>query len=117
MSSDLLLVLVVVAVALFVAKRLFIGGKVSSKTVLEKLKAGAKVVDVRSREEFRDGAYPGAINIPLQDLARRLGELPKDKPVILYCASGARSAAAARAMKQAGFTDVLNAGGLSDMPR
>ena len=43
-------------------------------------------------------------------------EIPRDRPVVLYCASGARSSAAARAMKQAGFADVLNAGGLADMP-
>ena len=70
----------------------------------------------RESDEFRDGAYPGAKNIPLADLGRRLGEIPKDRPVVLYCASGARSSSAARAMKQAGYSDVINAGGLADMP-
>ena len=41
---------------------------------------------------------------------------PKDKPIVLYCASGARSGQGARFLKQAGFTDVINAGGLDDMP-
>ena len=41
---------------------------------------------------------------------------PKDKPIVLYCASGARSGQGARLLKQAGFTDVINAGGLDDMP-
>lgn len=81
-----------------------------------KLESGAIIVDVRTPEEFRDGAYPGAKNIPLSDLGRRLGEIPKDKPVILYCASGVRSSSAAQAMKQAGYADVTNAGGLGDMP-
>ena len=89
----------------------------ASSIVIEKIKSGAKIVDVRSAEEFRDGAYPGAVNIPLNELSRRLGEIPKDKPVVLYCMSGARSASAARVLKQAGFPDVVNAGGLSDMPR
>jgi len=89
---------------------------VASSVVAEKIKAGAKVVDVRSPEEFRDGFYAGAINIPLQDLGRRMAEIPKDKPVVLYCASGARSAMAARVLKQAGYADVVNAGGLGDMP-
>jgi len=84
--------------------------------VKQKIDDGALVIDVRSPEEFRDGAYPGARNIPISSLGARLGELPKERPVVLYCASGARSAAAARALKQAGFTDVVNAGGLSDMP-
>ena len=88
-----------------------------ASTVKEKIAAGATIVDVRTPGEFRDGAYPGAVNIPVQDLDRQMGEIPKDKPVVLYCASGARSAAAARALKQAGYPDVVNAGGLGDMPR
>ncbi|MGC4118740.1 MAG: rhodanese-like domain-containing protein [Myxococcales bacterium] len=89
----------------------------ASKVVIEKIKAGAKVVDVRSPDEFRDGAYTGAVNIPLQDLQRRLAEIPKDQPVVLYCASGARSSMGARILKQAGYADVINAGGLDDMPQ
>ena len=42
---------------------------------------------------------------------------PKDTPIVLYCASGARSGQAMRFLKQNGFTDVINAGGLDDMPR
>jgi phage shock protein E len=107
----------VVAVGAWLILKRFIGGKAAMSTVKQKIEAGAKVVDVRSPEEFRDGGYPGAVNIPLQALAGRLGELPKDKPVVLYCASGARSGMAARQLRQAGFADVTNAGGLSDMPR
>lgn len=89
-----------------------------SNSISEKIKAGARVVDVRTPDEFADGAYPGAVNIPLAALLARLPELePKDRPVVLYCASGARSAQAARLLKQAGFVDVVNAGGLDDMPR
>ncbi len=83
--------------------------------VKQKIEAGAVIVDVRTPEEFRDGAYPGALNIPVSNLAGRLSEIPKDKPVVLYCASGARSASAARTLKQAGYADVINAGGLGDM--
>lgn len=89
----------------------------SSNIVSERIKSGAMIVDVRTPEEFGDGAYPGAKNIPVQDLARRLGEIPKDKAVVVYCASGGRSSAAARLLKQAGYADVVNAGGLGDMPR
>jgi phage shock protein E len=108
----------VVAVAGFlVVRKLLKGGKVAQNVVMEKIKAGAQIVDVRSPEEFRDGFYPGAVNIPVQDIARRLGELKKDKTVVLYCASGGRSGMAARVLKQAGYADVINAGGLGDMPR
>jgi phage shock protein E len=72
---------------------------------------------VRNPDEFRDGSYAGALNIPLAALLARQAELgPKDKPIVLFCASGARSGLGARLLKQAGFTDVVNAGGLADMP-
>jgi len=93
------------------------GGRVSSSVVLEKIKAGAKIVDVRSTGEFQSGAYPGAVNIPVQELEARLGELPMDRPIVVYCASGGRSAAAERMLRARGFTDVVNGGGLSQMPR
>jgi phage shock protein E len=114
---DPLTVAIVAVIAYLVLKRLIGGGRVAASIVKEKIDGGARIVDVRSPAEFQDGAYPGAINIPLPDIQRRLGELPKDKAVIVYCASGARSAMAARAIRQAGFTDVINAGGLRDMPR
>ncbi len=86
-------------------------------SILEKIKAGARVVDVRTREEFADGHYDGAVNVPVDVLTRRLGELgAKTDSYVLYCASGARSAYAARLLKSAGFVDVVNAGGLDDMP-
>jgi rhodanese-related sulfurtransferase len=89
-----------------------------ASSILDKIKAGARIIDVRNPDEFREGAYPQAKNIPLPTLAMRLNELePKDKPIVLYCASGARSAQAARILKQSGFTDIVNAGGLDDMPR
>jgi len=86
-------------------------------SVEQKIKAGAVIVDVRSQDEFADEHFPKALNIPVNELAARAGEIgPKDKPVVLYCASGARSAMGARILKSLGFADVVNAGGLSDMP-
>lgn len=82
-----------------------------------KIASGAIVVDVRSPGEFMGGSFPGALNIPLPDLSRRMAELPKEKSIIVYCASGARSAAARSALLQAGYADVINAGGLRNMPR
>lgn len=107
----------IVAVGAFLVLRRFIGGKASMSIVKQKIEAGASIVDVRTPEEFRDGGYPGAVNIPLQALGARMNEIPKDKPVVLYCASGGRSGMAARQLKQAGWADVTNAGGLGDMPR
>jgi phage shock protein E len=90
----------------------------AASIIMEKIKAGAKIIDVRTTDEFADESYPGAVNIPLAILSARLDELgPKDKPIVLYCASGARSAQAARILKQAGYVNVTNAGGIDDMPR
>jgi phage shock protein E len=90
----------------------------ASNSLLEKIRAGALLVDVRTPDEFKDGSYNGAVNIPLASLLARQEELgTKDRPIILFCASGARSGLGARLLKQAGFSDVVNAGGLEDMPR
>ena len=87
-------------------------------TVKKKIANGARIVDVRTPAEFGAGSYPGAINIPLTSLLSRIHELePKDTPIVLFCASGARSAQGARLLKMAGFVEVVNAGGLDDMPR
>ncbi len=117
MSGNIVWIVLAVVVALVVARRLVGGRRVSSSVVLEKIKAGATVVDVRSPGEFQGGAYPGAINIPVQELERRLGELRKDRPIVVYCASGMRSASAERLLRARGFADVVNGGGLGQMPR
>jgi len=83
-----------------------------------KIKAGAKIIDVRTPEEFKEEHYPNALNIPVDQIRERLTEVGgKNGPIVLYCASGSRSAFAARMLRSAGYTDVINAGGLDDMPR
>jgi phage shock protein E len=85
--------------------------------LLEKIKAGAKIVDVRTPDEFEEEHYPNAVNIPVDQVQRRLGEFgDKNRPIVVYCLSGSRSAFAARLLKMAGYKEVINAGGLSDMP-
>lgn len=86
-------------------------------TLEEKIKAGALIVDVRTTEEFQDDHFTGAVNIPVESVMQRLGEFgEKTRPVVVYCASGSRSAYAARFLRSAGYADVTNAGGLYDMP-
>jgi len=76
------------------------------------------VVDVRTPQEFAGGAYPGAINIPLDELQARISELgSKSREITLYCASGARSAYGQRGLQQMGFTNVKNGGGIMQMMR
>ena len=75
------------------------------------------IVDVRTPAEYKTGAYPDAINIPVDELAKRFGELGAhlSRDITVYCASGARSAYAENMLIQMGFTNVKNGGGLSAM--
>ena len=74
------------------------------------LQEGAQVVDVRSLAEFAGGHATGSVNIPLPEIAERAQELDRNRPVIVCCASGTRSALAARRLRGQGFKLVLNAG-------
>ena len=65
--------------------------------------AGATLVDVRTPGEFEGGHAEGALNIPVDDLSSRMSEVPRDKVVVVYCASGMRSARAASMLAQAGY--------------
>lgn len=77
------------------------------------LENGAMLVDVRSSGEFASGHLDGAINIPVGELERRTDELGNtDALIVLYCASGARSASARRALAGRGFTNVLDLGSI-----
>jgi len=71
------------------------------------------IVDVREPAEFGTGHLPGAKNIPLAQLADKIGELDKmkSKNIVVVCESGARSASAARILTKAGFEDVVNLDG------
>jgi rhodanese-related sulfurtransferase len=72
--------------------------------------AGAQVVDVRSTAEFAAGHAAGSVNVPLDEIERRVQELDPNRPVIVCCASGTRSAMAAHRLRRHGFARVLNAG-------
>jgi rhodanese-related sulfurtransferase len=59
---------------------------VPAKELLDRARKGlVTVLDVRPPEEFAAGHVPGAVNIPIRELEKRLGELPKRKEVIAYC--------------------------------
>lgn len=73
------------------------------------LARGAVVVDVRTPAEFLQGHAPGALNMPLDRLASLAGRLDPSRPVLVCCASGARSARAARMLRERGL-EAGNAG-------
>lgn len=71
---------------------------------------GAQIIDVRTAGEFQSGHIKGSVNIPLQKLSNHLSKIKKDKPVIVCCASGMRSASAKSILKSNGFNEVHNGG-------
>jgi len=66
------------------------------------------LVDVRTPDEFALGALKGAVNIPLDDMRERMREIPKDKPVYLYCGVGLRGYLASNILLQNGYKEVKN---------
>ncbi len=78
---------------------------------------GLLIVDVRTEGEYRSGAFPNAVNIPLDDIMQNkvdLGSNP-NREIVVYCASGARSAYAKQVLMQRGYTNVMNGGGIAAM--
>lgn len=89
-------------------------GDTITPEVLSAITHQALIVDVRTSEEFADGHYPGAINIPHETIMEGLNQLgvTADTSVILYCRSGNRSGQAEQVLREKGFTEARNAGGL-----
>ena len=83
--------------------------QVSAADAARMLERGvATVIDVRAPDEWKSGHLPGARNIPLGHLAEYVRELPMDKPVVVHCQGGARSAIAASLLQAHGVRDVVN---------
>lgn len=85
-------------------------GTIDGARARELVKAGAVMLDVRTPGEFAGGSVPGALNIPVQELQARLGELDKGKTYVVFCRSGARSSAACATLRGAGFAQVNDMG-------
>ena len=88
----------------------------TSRDLANQLRQGAiTVLDVRGRSEWEAGHLPGVKNIPVGYLADYLEDIPRDKPVVVHCQGGARSAIAASLLRARGYTNVINlSGGLAD---
>lgn len=83
----------------------------------ELVNKGATIIDVRTRNEYQGGHLRDSINIPLQELRNKLGQISKAQPVILCCASGSRSRSAQKILQANGYTDVYNGGGWAQLQR
>lgn len=66
------------------------------------------IIDVRETKELAQGIIPGAVSIPLATIPVRLGELDRNKKIIIVCRSGARSANACYFLAQQGFDNTYN---------
>lgn len=71
------------------------------------------LIDVRTPAEYQAGHIPGAVLNPVAEIGTRLPEVAKDFPLVVYCRSGNRSAQAAGILKQAGYTNVTDFGGIN----
>jgi rhodanese-related sulfurtransferase len=127
-NTFLLKIITLSFLAIFLAGTLFLAGcsevlakkeptMISPEKVAEILKTQMDsyiILDVRAREEFDSGHLDSALLIPVDELETRYGELSKDKPVIVYCRSGKRSAQAAAILVSKGFSQVYDmAGGIN----
>jgi glyoxylase-like metal-dependent hydrolase (beta-lactamase superfamily II)/rhodanese-related sulfurtransferase len=89
--------------------------RVSAPLASERLATGGPLaVDVRSPREREQKSVPGSVSFPLNHLLERVQELPKDRPLIVYCAGGYRSSMAASLLQREGFTHISEiAGGIA----
>ena len=112
MKNQIALMVVGIAVSLFAAgapAAAEAAAAIDGATARSLAAAGAKVVDVRTPEEFASGHVPGAINIPYDQIARRASEIgPPSTQVLLYCRTGRRSGIAADALDRAGYKKVYD---------
>lgn len=123
MKFIILAVIVVVVIGLFLIKQSNPNNtdsgetaRISMQTVKDDTATGAVLLDVRTPEEFHAGHIDGSANFPLQSI--QAGSLPtvaKDKTVYVYCQSGNRSKQATSLLKAAGYSNVVDLGGITDV--
>jgi hydroxyacylglutathione hydrolase len=83
--------------------------QITASELAEELRNGTvAVLDVRGAAEWEAGHLPGALNIPAGYLADRLEEVPRERPLVVHCQAGARSAMAASLLQAHGFDNVIN---------
>ena len=73
--------------------------------------SNAILIDVRTPKEYQNKTIPGAVNIPMDELRNRLGELPKDKTLYVFCEIGLRGYLSQRILRQHGYDHVFNLAG------
>jgi len=89
--------------------------RIDAATAHKLVAEGAKIIDVRTPEEFAAGAKPGAVNIPVQVIGQQIADAasPTDT-IVLYCKMGGRADVAANILRSMGYSKSFNVGGLYD---
>lgn len=102
-----------VAIAGYVACNIYDGlmPTITWRDLAEQKLPEGTLIDVRTLQEFTEGAIPNAIHIPVDELRERLDEIPEDKPIYLYCGVGLRGYVALKILTQSGFKNVYNLSG------
>lgn len=101
-----IIVAIAIALGVYVVLRMIVAwrSRIPPAKAHAEVDAGALLLDVRTEGEFGGGSLPGAKNIPLGSLGSRVAELSKEHAIVVFCASGMRSARAASILRAQGFT-------------
>ncbi len=75
------------------------------------LQEGALLLDVREQDEVSAVALPGSLHVPMREIPARLGEIPSDRPVLVLCHHGGRSARVTQFLRAQGLVNVTNVAG------
>jgi len=90
-------------------------GTKNNTELVESVKNGALLVDVRTPAEFSAGSVKGAINIPMEKIQTQMKKFKGKKGVVLFCRSGARSGYAKGILERNGIENVFNGGSVGNM--
>ena len=82
----------------------------NQQAIVDAIKNNAYLVDVRSKMEFSMGTVPGAVNIPVEDIANHIAALKKKENIVVFCRSGSRSGMAKSILERNGIQNVFNGG-------
>ncbi len=90
-------------------------GSNNNENLVNLIKKGAFLVDVRSPAEFRGGNVKGSTNVPLDQIQNQLANFKDKENIVVFCRSGNRSGQAKAILEQNGFTNVTNGGAWQDI--
>lgn len=108
-------IFIALIVFIVIFKLFSLKGRISKKKYNEIKDTNPVIIDVRTVNEYNSGHIKGSLNIPHDEILKGIKKLKinKDRVIILYCASGTRSAFALNSLKSEGFNDIYNGGTLS----